>query len=101
MFDQTLAELIDCTKVGAHAFDHDLPIDVHHVRVPDAMTVYYAGHFGARAEFAGLTLRRKDGALRQRQVLQNKLGHMRKRAPRMMLQRSKTVLRPDTLYLRL
>jgi len=100
-FDQTLAELIDCTKVGAHAFEHDLPIDVHHVSVPDPVTVYHAGHFAARAEFAWLTLCCKDGDLRERQVLQNKLGHMRKRAPRVMLQHKQTVLRPDTLHLRL
>ena len=48
MFDQTLAELVDCAKIGAHAFEHDLPIDVHHVGVPDPVTVYHGGHFGAR-----------------------------------------------------
>src|SRR5439155_11348279 len=26
LFDQTLAELIDCAKIGAHPFEHDLAI---------------------------------------------------------------------------
>ena len=101
VFDQTLAELIDCAKIGAHAFEHDLAIDVHHVGVPDPVMVYHGGHLGARAEFARLTLCGKDGDLRERQVIQNNLRHVRERPPRMMLQHKQTVLRPNPLHFRL
>ena len=76
MFDQSLAELIDCTKIGAHSFEHDLPIDIHHVSVTDPVMVYHAGHLGARAEFAGLGLRGEDRHLRQREVVENDLRHV-------------------------
>ena len=59
MFDQTLAELVDCAKIGAHAFEHDLAIDVHHVSVPDPVMIYHGRHLGARAEFARLSFVRQ------------------------------------------
>ena len=61
--DQTLAQCIDRTKIGTHSLDHDLPVDVDHVTVADAVFVYYGGHFDARAEFAGQSRCRKDGDL--------------------------------------
>ena len=64
--DQPLAELINCAKIGAHAFEHDLAVDVHHVPMSDPVMVHYRRHFGACNEFARLSLCRKNRDLRAR-----------------------------------
>ncbi len=86
MFNQTLAELIDRAKIGAHAFEHDLAIDVHHVGVPDPVMVHDRRYFRARAEFARLGSHCENGDLRERQIIENDLRHEFQRTPRMMLQ---------------
>src|SRR5215211_4512107 len=101
VFDQTLAELVDCAKIGAHSFDHDLAIDIHHVSVTDPVMVYHAGHLSARAEFAGLGLRGEDRYLRQCQVVENDLRHVWERPARVMFEDKQTVIRPDLLHYRL
>ena len=63
--------------------------------------IYHGGHLGARAEFAGLSLRGKDRDLRQREVIENNLRHVRERPRRVMLEHKQTVIRPDALHFRL
>ena len=43
-FDQPLAESIDRLEVGPHAFEHDLPADVDHVAVAQAVLVHDRRH---------------------------------------------------------
>src|SRR5436190_2030172 len=38
------ADAIDLQEICAHSLQHDLPIDVHHVRMPDAAAIYDLRH---------------------------------------------------------
>ena len=63
--------------------------------------VYHVGHLGARAEFAGLGLRGEDRHLRQCEIVENDLRHVRERPARVMLEHKQAVIRPDALDFRL
>ena len=84
--DQAPTEHIDGTKVGAHSFQHDLPVDVDHVTVPDFVIVHYAGHLRPGGKLARLRLRGEDRHPRKRQIIEDELRHILERTPRMMLQ---------------
>ena len=59
--------------------------------------IHHGGHLGARAEFAGLGLRGKDGDLRQREIVENDLRHVLERPSRMMLEHEQAVIRANAL----
>ena len=61
--DNLGADAIHFQEVGAHAFQHDLVIDVDHVGVADLAAVDHIGHLHARLQFVGLRLHRKDADL--------------------------------------
>src|SRR4029453_19168742 len=61
--DQTLTEFVDSRKIGAHSFEHDFAVDVHHVAVPDFVIVDYAGHLRPGRKLAGLCLAGEDQPL--------------------------------------
>src|SRR5438067_5048227 len=55
-FQNFAADEIYLQEICAHSFQHDLPIDVHHVRVPDAAAIYDLRHLHPRAQLVGLNL---------------------------------------------
>src|SRR5208283_4746176 len=61
--DDLLAERIHTGKIGAHAFQHDLVIDVDHVRVAHLAPVHDVGHLHARLQFIGLYSNGEDADL--------------------------------------
>src|SRR6266478_245014 len=63
--------------------------------------IYNSCHFRARAEFARLRLRGKDGDLRQRQIIEDDLRHVLEGPTRMMLEHEQAVLRANMLHFRL
>src|SRR5579863_1965478 len=69
--DDFLAQSVDSLEVGSHAFEHDLPVDIDHVRVADLAAIDHVGHLDARAEFIRLHLDGKDGDLAGFQVVEN------------------------------
>src|SRR4029077_1009462 len=85
-FDQALTQVIHFHKVGPHAFEHDLSVDVHHMTVSDSMLVDDTGHLRPGRELAWLRLGCEDRYLRARQIVQDDLWHEFQRTPGMMLQ---------------
>ena len=51
-FDQALTQVVHFHKVGPHAFEHDLSVNVYHMTVPDLVIVDDAGHLRAGSELA-------------------------------------------------
>ena len=73
---EALAERVHRQEIRAHAFEHDLPVDVDHVAVADVVRVDHGGHLDARAEFAGLgDARQKIDYLRVREIVEDDLRH--------------------------
>ncbi len=54
------AERVDLVVVGAHAFQHDLLVDVDHVRVAHLAAVHDVGHLHARLQLVALHLDGED-----------------------------------------
>src|SRR5262249_53685347 len=57
------AQCVHAVEVGAHALQHDLAIDIHHVSVPHAASVHDVGHLHARLQFIALRMNRKNADL--------------------------------------
>ena len=60
MLEHAGAEPIDLVIVRAHPFEHDLPVDVHHVRVPHAPAIDDVGQLHAGAELVRLHVHGED-----------------------------------------
>ena len=99
--DQALTQRIDREKIRAHAFEHDLAVDVDHVPVTNAVLVHDRGHLDARSEFAALRLRAKNTDLRSRQIFENDFRHPGERAGSVFLEHEDGVLRADLLHFQL
>ncbi len=54
------ADAIDFFEIGAHAFEHDAPVDIDHMGMAHLAAVHHIGHLHARAQFVGLRLHRED-----------------------------------------
>src|SRR5438552_17093526 len=59
-FDQALTQVIHFQKVGPHAFEHDLSVNVHHMSVSDSVAVDDTGHLRPGSELAWLRLGCED-----------------------------------------
>ncbi len=57
-------------EVRAHAFQHDLLVDVDHVGVADFAAVHDVGHLHARPQFVGLRLHGEDADLAGFQIVE-------------------------------
>ena len=79
-FEDAGGDLVNLTEVGAHALEHDLAVDVDHVRVTDAVTVDHFGHLHARAELPGLRLNDEQADLARGKVIENYWRHVPERA---------------------
>ena len=58
--DDFAAERVNLVVVRAHAFQHDLPVDVDHVGVAHPAAVHDVGHLHARLQFVALHIHGKD-----------------------------------------
>ncbi len=61
--DNLRTQAVDLQKIRAHAFQHDLLIDVDHVGVADLAAVHDVGHLHARLQFVSLRLHGEDADL--------------------------------------
>ncbi len=80
------AEGVDVVEVGAHAFQHDLAIDVDHVRVAHAPPVDDARHLHARLQFVGLHPHGEDAHVAGLHVFRDLAGQAGQRARRQIFQ---------------
>ena len=76
------ADAIHFVEIGAHAFQHDAAVDVHHVGVAHLAAVHDVGHLHARAQFVGLRFHREDADLAGFHVVEHVARHVGKRPRR-------------------
>src|SRR5215831_3426005 len=81
-----LAQPVHALEIRAHTLEHDLAIDVHHVRVPDLASVDYVGHLDARAQLVSLCLNGKDRDVALFKVIENFAGKIDEGAAGKLLQ---------------
>ena len=91
------ADAVHLEKIRPHPFQHDLPVDVHHVGVPDLAPVYHVRHVHARLQFVRLRLYSEDAYLTGFQIIQYLLRQIGQRTRRQILQDPCPVRRPDLL----
>ena len=65
------ADAIHFGEIGAHAFEHDAAVDIHHVRVADLAAIHHVRHLHARAQFVPLRLYGEDADLARFQIVQH------------------------------
>src|SRR5207248_11571530 len=84
--NEPLAKGVDLMKISPHSFEHNLPVDVDHVTMPDFVTIDNRRHLSTRGQLAGLALRSKDRDLRHREILQDRFWHELQRSPPVVFQ---------------
>ena len=72
------ADAVHLTEIGAHAFQHDAPVDVDHVGVAHLAAVDHVGHLHAGAEFVGLGLHGENADFARLHVVE----YVRRACPR-------------------
>src|SRR6266576_678038 len=77
--DNFLAQAVHTLKIGTHAFQHDLAVDVDHMRVTDLAPVHNVSHLNARAQLIALRLYGKDRHLALFEVFKNLAGQVPER----------------------
>ncbi len=83
--DDLLAEA-STREVGAHAFQHDLLVDVDHVGVAHLAAVDDVGHLHARLQFVALRVHGEDADLAGLHVVGDRGGKIGQRTRRQILQ---------------
>ncbi len=73
-------------EVGAHAFQHDLAVDVDHVRVAHAAAVDDLGHLHARLQLVGLHPHGEDAHVAGLHVFRDLVRQAGQRARRQIFQ---------------
>src|SRR5438270_7653533 len=66
-------------KIRPHPLQHDLPVDIHHVCMPNPPPVYHISHLHPRLQLVRLRLHREDTYLAAFQILQNFRRQLRQR----------------------
>ena len=92
-----VADAIHLGEIRPHPFQHDPPVDVHHVRMPDLPPVHDIRHLHARLQFVALHLHREDADLACLQIVQNLLRQIASAAAPPILQHERLVRRAHLL----
>ncbi len=93
------ADGVDLVVVGAHAFQHDLLVDVHHVRMAHLAAIDDVGHLHARLQLVALHLDGEDGDVAGLHVLGDLTRQVGQRARRQVFQHERLEGRAQLLQL--
>ena len=81
--------------VGAHALEHDLPVDVHHVRVAHPAAIDDVGHLHARVQLVRLDVHGEDADLALLHVGRDDRGQAGERPGRDVFEDERAIRRAD------
>jgi len=95
--DHFLAQSVHARKVRTHPLQHDLPVNVHHVRMANLPPIHHVSHLNPRSQFVRLHLHRKNRNLACLQVVQDRARQITQRTLRHVFEHPRMVRRSQLL----
>ena len=90
--EHLLAQAVYLKEIGAHAFEHDLLVDVDHMRMPHLAPVHHIRHLHARLQLIALHLDGEDAHIARLHIVDDFLRQHAQRTRRKLFQHISVVV---------